>query len=47
MATSNKPPRASWAQRAWHNGLPGAVMLLALMLLWYGAACAINSTAAI
>ena len=47
MATSNKPPRAAWPARAWHNGLPVAVMLLALMLLWYGAACAMNATAAI
>jgi NitT/TauT family transport system permease protein len=37
----------SWAQRAWHNGLPVSVVVLALLLAWYAAAWALNAPGAI
>jgi NitT/TauT family transport system permease protein len=36
-----------WSQRAWRQGLPVAVVLLAGMLFWYGLAWALNSPGAI
>ena len=47
MATSSKPPAASLASRAWDNGLPMAVVLIAVLLAWYGAAWAMNASAAV
>ncbi|MEO7107595.1 MAG: ABC transporter permease [Rhodoferax sp.] len=47
MATSNKPTRPSLAARIWESGMPVAVLLAVFLLIWYGAAWAMNSSAAI
>ena len=47
MATTNKLPAASLATRIWEGGLPIAVVLVAVLLAWYGAAWAMNASAAI
>jgi NitT/TauT family transport system permease protein len=47
MATSNKPTRPSLAARIWESGMPVAVLLVVFLLVWYGAAWAMNSSAAI
>jgi NitT/TauT family transport system permease protein len=47
MATSNKAPPAPWSKRLWDNGVPVAVILMILLLAWYGAAWAMNASAAV
>lgn len=47
MATTNKPAASSWSKRIGDSALPVAVLLAIFILLWYGAAWAMNSSAAI
>ena len=47
MATSSKPPAPSLASRAWASAVPVAVLLVIFLLIWYGAAWAMNSSGAI
>jgi NitT/TauT family transport system permease protein len=47
MATTRKPVRASRAARFGEQALPVAVMLLAVLLLWYVGAWAMNAPGAI
>ena len=47
MATTNKPLASSLTNRVWASAAPVAVLLVAFILIWYGAAWAMNSTAAI
>ncbi len=47
MATSNKPPRATLTARMWESSVPVAVLLVVLLLAWYGAAWAMNYGAAV
>ncbi len=47
MATSNKAPTPPLARRMWNTGFPVAVLLLAFLVIWYGAAWGMNSAAAV
>ena len=47
MATSNKPPAPPLARRLWDTGFPVTVVLLVLLVVWYGAAWGMNANAAI
>ena len=47
MATTNKPVAPSWSKRIADSAVPVAVLLAIFILLWYGAAWAMNSSAAI
>ena len=47
MATTNKPAAPSWSKRIADSAVPVAVLLAIFILLWYGAAWAMNSSAAI
>lgn len=47
MATTTKRLERTWLQQVGHNGLPVAVVLLAVVLVWYAAACAMNASAVI
>jgi NitT/TauT family transport system permease protein len=47
MATSNKPPIPPLARRMWDAGFPVAMLLIVFLVIWYGAAWGMNSTAAV
>ena len=47
MATTNKLPAAPLFTRIWEGGLPIAVVLIAVLLAWYGAAWSMNASAAV
>ena len=47
MATSNRAPNPPLARRMWESGLPVAVLLVSFVLIWYGAAWGMNSSAAV
>ena len=47
MATTNKPPAPSLANRVWESAVPVALLLVIFLLIWYGAAWAMNSSGAI
>ncbi len=47
MATSNKPAPKPWLHQAWDTGLPVTVVLVFFLLVWYGAAWGMNTSAAV
>ncbi|MBI2751434.1 MAG: ABC transporter permease [Burkholderiales bacterium] len=47
MATSNKQAPKPWLHQAWDTGLPVTVVLIFLLLVWYGAAWGMNTSAAV
>jgi len=47
MATSNKPAPKPWLHQVWDTGLPVTVVLVFFLLVWYGAACGMNASAAV
>ena len=47
MATTNKPPAPSLSHRIWDSVVPVTVLLAVFIVIWYGAAWAMNSSAAV